>query len=101
MSEESAAGDAGGDDEEAAAGADDASADGAPDDEQRPGGAGDPSADDTVPEVELGLYQVSVRVKGDADDDLESVEETATRLVDHLVDRAEALEEEPDKRGLG
>ncbi|WP_435125936.1 hypothetical protein [Halobaculum sp. D14] len=101
MSEESAAGDAAGDDAEAAAGADDASADGAPDDEQRPGGAGDPSADDTVPEVELGLYQVSVRVKGDADDDLESVEETATRLVDHLVDRAEALEEEPDKRGLG
>ena len=56
---------------------------------------------DTVPEVELGLYQVSVRVKGRADDDLETVEETAVRLVDHLVERAETLEEAPDDRGLG
>lgn len=56
---------------------------------------------DTVPEVELGLYQVSVRVKGRADDDLGTVEETAVRLIDHLVERAETLEEAPDDRGLG
>ncbi|WP_435064950.1 hypothetical protein [Halobaculum sp. EA56] len=56
---------------------------------------------DTVPEVELGLYQVSVRVKGQADDDLGEVEEAATRLIDHLVERASTLEEEPDQRGLG
>ena len=56
---------------------------------------------ETVPEVELGLYQVSVRVKGRADDDLAAVEETAVRLIDHLVERAETLEEAPDDRGLG
>ncbi|QLG26980.1 hypothetical protein HUG10_05250 [Halorarum halophilum] len=56
---------------------------------------------DTVPEVELSLYQVSVRVRGRGDDGLSTVEETAIRLVDHLVERAETLEEEPDKRGLG
>lgn len=57
--------------------------------------------DDTVPEVELGLYQVSVRVRGRSDDDLEEVETTAQRLIDHLVDRAETLEDAPDDRGLG
>ncbi|UIO98941.1 hypothetical protein Hbl1158_10380 [Halobaculum sp. CBA1158] len=56
---------------------------------------------DTVPEVELGLYQVSVRVQGRSDDDLATVEETATELIDHLVERASTLEEEPDQRGLG
>lgn len=58
------------------------------------------STPETAPEVELTLYQVNVRVKGQADDDLSEVEETATRLIDHLVDRAGTLEEEPDKRGL-
>ncbi len=57
--------------------------------------------DDTVAEVELALYQVSVRVKGRSDDELEEVEDTAERLIDHLVDRAEALEDAPDDRGLG
>jgi len=61
----------------------------------------DADASETVPEVELGLYQVSVRVSGQAGDDLAEVEETATRLVDHLVERARTLEEEPDRRGLG
>jgi len=61
----------------------------------------DADASETVPEVELGLYQVTVRVSGQADDDLAEVEETATRLVDHLVERASTLEEEPDERGLG
>ncbi|WP_277552544.1 hypothetical protein [Halobaculum limi] len=70
-------------------------------------GAGDDAAPtraestpETAPEVELTLYQVNVRVKGQADDDLSEVEQTATRLIDHLVDRAGTLEEEPDKRGL-
>ena len=56
---------------------------------------------DSVPEVELSLYQVSVRVRGRGDDDLSAVEETATRLVDYLVERAETLDQEPDQRGLG
>ena len=70
------------------------------DEEGAAGEAPDPGRE-TVPEVELGLYQVSVRVKGRADDDLEMVEETAVRLIDHLVERAETLEEAPDDRGLG
>lgn len=56
---------------------------------------------DTVPRVDLSLYQVSVSVSGRAEDDLDDVEETARRLMDYLVDRAETLEEEPDERGLG
>lgn len=64
-------------------------------------GGGPGPRPETVPEVELGLYQVSVRVKGRADDDLGEVEETAVRLIDHLVERAETLEESPDDRGLG
>ncbi|ESP89125.1 hypothetical protein [Candidatus Halobonum tyrrellensis] len=81
---------------------DDAEAGGADDAEgtERSADAEEPGPD-TVPEVELGLYQVSVRVKGRADDDLTTVEETAVRLVDHLVERAETLEEAPDDRGLG
>lgn len=59
------------------------------------------SGTDTAPEVELSVYQVSVRVTGSSDDDLETVEESARGLVDHLVDRAVELEDEPDGRGLG
>ena len=77
--------------------ADDDDADGADDAE---GEKAEP-APGPVPEVELGLYQVSVRVKGGPDDDLGTVEETAVRLIDHLVERAETLEEAPDDRGLG
>ncbi|ADQ67177.1 hypothetical protein GL213_08015 [Halogeometricum borinquense] len=56
--------------------------------------------DDTVPNVELGLYQLSVRVSGRSEDDLQSVEDSAKRLMDYLIDRAEELEERPDDRGL-
>jgi hypothetical protein len=56
---------------------------------------------DTAPEVELGLYQINVRVKGSADDDLAAVEESARGLVEHLVGQAKELEDEPDGRGLG
>ncbi|MDS0292686.1 hypothetical protein [Halogeometricum luteum] len=56
--------------------------------------------DDTVPNVELGLYQLSVRVSGRSDDDLQTVEDSAKRLMDYLIDRAGELEERPDDRGL-
>jgi hypothetical protein len=59
------------------------------------------TSDESVPAVELSLYQLSVSVSGQAEDDLRDVEESAIRLVDYLVDRAETLEESPDKRGLG
>lgn len=61
----------------------------------------DDGTPDTAPEVELGLYQIDVRVRGSADDDLDNVEGTARELVDHLVDQAQQLEDEPDGRGLG
>ena len=57
--------------------------------------------DDTVPEVELALYQASVRVQGRADDDLDAVQTTARELIDHLIDQAATLEEDRDGRGLG
>jgi hypothetical protein len=63
----------------------------------------EPSDDrpETAPEVELGLYQISVRVKGSNGDGLDDVEDTARSLVDHLVETAETLEDNPDQRGLG
>jgi hypothetical protein len=57
-------------------------------------------SDDTVPNVELGLYQLSVRVSGRSEDDLQTVEDSAKRLMDYLIDRAGELEERPDDRGL-
>jgi|GEM_PF-2930794 len=65
------------------------------------GADGEGGASETAPEVELGLYQIDVRVKGSADDDLEAVETTARGLVEHLVEQAKQLEDEPDGRGLG
>lgn len=62
---------------------------------------GESQTDETVPKVELGLYQISVTVQGRSTDDLDAVEETAEGLLDTLVDRAEELEESPDDRGLG
>jgi len=62
---------------------------------------GEPPTDETVPKVELGLYQISVTVQGKSTDDLDAVETTAEGLLDTLVERAEALEESPDDRGLG
>ena len=56
--------------------------------------------DETVPNVELGLYQLSVRVSGRSEDDLQTVEDSAKRLMDYLIDRAGELEERPDDRGL-
>ncbi|MEZ3143109.1 hypothetical protein [Halobaculum sp. MBLA0143] len=71
----------------------------APEDDEAP--PNDAESPDTAPEVELGLYQINVRVKGSADDDLAAVEESARGLVEHLVDQAKHLEDEPDGRGLG
>lgn len=56
---------------------------------------------DTVPSIEMGLFQISVSVTGKTTDDLEDVEATAERLLDRLVERAEDLEDAPDGRGLG
>ncbi|MFB6177979.1 MAG: hypothetical protein ABEI99_12740 [Halobaculum sp.] len=69
----------------------------APDD----GPASSDESAESAPEVELGLYQISVRVVGSNGDGLDDVEETARSLVDHLVETAETLEDEPDQRGLG
>lgn len=59
------------------------------------------ASDDTVPQIDLGLYQITVSVTGTADDGLEDVEDTAERLLDRLVERAQDLEDAPDDRGLG
>jgi hypothetical protein len=40
-------------------------------------------------------------VTGQADDDLPAVEESAVRLLDEVVERAEQLQDGPDGRGLG
>jgi hypothetical protein len=39
-------------------------------------------------------------VSGRSDDDLKTVEDSAKRLMDYLIDRAAELEERPDDRGL-
>lgn len=70
------------------------SIDEAPDDEEI-------ETDDTVSSVELELYQITVSVTGQAEDDLPAVEESAVRLLDEVVDRAEQLQDGPDGRGLG
>lgn len=70
-------------------------ADGGTDDEN-----GNGNGDETVPHVELGLYELSVRVSGQSDDELEDVEESATRLMEFLIDQAKQLEDQPDTRGL-
>ncbi|WP_049915085.1 hypothetical protein [Haloferax mucosum] len=57
--------------------------------------------DETVPHVELELYELSVRVSGQSDDGLEEVEASATRLMDLLIDHTKQLEDQPDTRGLG
>ncbi|WP_396612540.1 hypothetical protein ACH9L7_04495 [Haloferax sp. S1W] len=57
--------------------------------------------DETVPHVELELYELSVRVSGQSTDGLDEVEESATRLMDVLIDHARKLEDKPDTRGLG
>ena len=67
--------------------------------------AADDEADDgngteTVPSVDLDLYDLSVRVSGQATDDLDAVEETARSLMEYLVEQAHALEDSPDDRGL-
>jgi hypothetical protein len=56
--------------------------------------------DETVPTVELDLYDLSVRVSGQSTDDLDTVGDTAREMMDYLVDRAKALEDAPDDRGL-
>ncbi|ELZ70444.1 hypothetical protein C5B91_06500 [Haloferax sp. Atlit-10N] len=58
------------------------------------------NGDETVPHVELDLYELSVRVSGQSNDELDDVEASATRLMDYLVDHAKELEDQPDSRGL-
>ncbi len=58
------------------------------------------SGDETVPTVELDLYDISVRVSGQSTDDLDTVGDTAREMMDYLVDRAKELEDAPDDRGL-
>jgi hypothetical protein len=55
---------------------------------------------ETVPSVDLDLYDLSVRVSGQATDDLDAVEDTARSLMEYLVEQAHALENRPDDRGL-
>ncbi|KAB1194172.1 hypothetical protein GJR96_12310 [Haloferax sp. MBLA0076] len=106
MTEDPEAEDAGTDpDVEADESADDAAvdgetqqaADGGTDDDENGNGYGD---DETVPHVELELYELSVRVSGQSTDELEDVESSATRLMNFLIDQAKQLEDEPDTRGL-
>ncbi|WP_042666205.1 MULTISPECIES: hypothetical protein [unclassified Haloferax] len=61
---------------------------------------GNGNGDETVPHVELDLYELSVRVSGQSSDELDDVEASATRLMDYLVDHAKELEDQPDTRGL-
>jgi hypothetical protein len=79
--------------------------DGVGDEEAVDGEAGEQAAaerpDETVPAVELGLYQLSVKVNGQSSDSIDDVEASARRLMDYLVETAEALEDNPDDRGLG
>lgn len=67
----------------------------------RENGGTDENGDDTVPHVELALYQLSVKVSGQATDDLDDVSETARDLMEYLVDVSQRLEDRPDGRGLG
>ena len=89
-----------------------ASVDDGGDDERRPGTVenttppanatdGDEgNGDETVPAVELDLYDLSVRVSGQSADDLDAVEDAARGLMDYLVGQAQRLEDRPDDRGL-
>ena len=61
----------------------------------------DENGTDTVPAVDLDLYQLSVSVSGQDEDELEDVEAVARRMMEYLVDQSERLEERPDERGLG
>lgn len=56
--------------------------------------------DSTVPQVDLSLRDLSVSVTGRSDDDLETVEQSALALVEHLVEKAKELEEDHDEYGL-
>ncbi|WP_188423689.1 hypothetical protein [Haloferax sulfurifontis] len=68
--------------------------------DERDNGNGNGNGDETVPHVELDLYELSVRVSGQSSDELGDVEASATRLMDYLVDHAKELEDQPDSRGL-
>jgi hypothetical protein len=59
------------------------------------------NGDETTPRVELDLYQLSVRVTGRSDDELQAVESSARRLMEYLIEQSERLEDTPDDRGLG
>lgn len=48
--------------------------------------------------VELDLYDLSVRVDGGPEDDLEDLETSATDLMEYLVDKHYDLENGPDDR---
>jgi hypothetical protein len=59
------------------------------------------NGDETTPRVELDMYQLSVRVTGRSDDELDAVASSARGLMDYLIEQSERLEDEPDSRGLG
>lgn len=56
--------------------------------------------DPTVPQVELTLYQLNVKVSGQATDGLDDVEASAMELMDYLIEQSQSLEDRPDGRGL-
>jgi hypothetical protein len=89
-------------DDAAEASADDGATDGGADDatDEADEQNGDDGRD-SVPEVSLTLYQLTVSVTGQASDDLTDVEESAMRLMDYLVEKSGDLEDHPDDRGLG
>ncbi|WP_410764522.1 hypothetical protein [Haloferax sp. DFSO60] len=60
----------------------------------------DANGDETVPHVELDLYQLSVRVSGQSTDSLDDVEASAKGLMEFLIQEAKQLEDDPDTRGL-
>lgn len=82
---------------------DDGATDGGADDAEDEGddGPDGENGPDSVPEVSLTLYQLTVSVTGQASDDLTDVEESAMRLMDYLVEKSGDLEDHPDNRGLG
>lgn len=59
------------------------------------GGNDDEETNDS-PTVDLSLYELDVSVEGTDGDDLKDVEETATSLMDYLVEQHYELEDGPD-----
>jgi hypothetical protein len=74
-----------------------------PADGENPGGddaAASAGAAPTTPRVDLALHGITVSVTGRAEDELDSVEESAMSLMDYLVEKSEELEDDHDEYGL-